>query len=165
MTDWTTIPDFTDGDVVRAAPFEDLASNLEILHGLRYFETAGPGIPSGAWTFGVSASWFDIDATYFTQEFSTDGNPILVVAVMRYSHSALAGTGLFRFMLDNVTTSGMVFACRDDADIQAIYVFSEIITTTEGSHTLHLQVQNQAGSGNVEIWKDFGTLNIRILQL
>ncbi len=166
MVDWVTIPDFVDGKVQRANTFQNIATNLNLVKNPMLVATPGPANAGGAWTFSSTASWADIDTSYYNISFSSGGNAILAIAFLRYSHSAANGVGAFRFMLDGVArgnTRGQ-FGCSDIANIQETWCFADILeNVAAGDHILKLQVENQT-VGNTEVWKDYACLALRTFE-
>ena len=165
-TDWITIPNFATDQVMRAKPFQHILSNMQLIKNPMLVSTPGPGIITGSWTFSSTVSWVDVDADYYQSSFTSQGNPLLAVAFVRYSHSAANGTGAFRFMLDGVArgnTKGQ-FACSDIVNIQETFCFADIMEdVAAGDHVLTLQVQNST-VGNTEVWKSYACLGLKVFE-
>jgi hypothetical protein len=166
MVDWITIPNFVDDKVQRARTFQNIASNLDLIKNPMLVATPGPAIAGGAWTFSSTGSWADIDTIYYNNAFTSQGNAILAIAILRFSHSAANGVGAFRFMLDGVArgNSKGQFGCADISNIQETFCFADVLeSVSAGDHTLKLQVINVT-VGNTEVWKDYGCLALRTFE-
>ena len=164
--DWISVPNFADGQIVRAKTFQDIAKNLDLLKNPLLVEKAGPAALTTAWTFSVVGSWVDIDADYYQISFASQGNPLLALAFIRFSHSAANGAGVLRYNLDGVGRGGTngQFTGRDSINVPETFCFADIISpVTAGNHTLKIEVKNLT-VGNTEIWKDYACLAMRVFE-
>ena len=166
MVDWITIPDFVDDKVQRAKTFQNILINMNLIKNPMLVTTPGPAIAGGAWTFSSTGSWADIDTSYYNASFTSQGNPLLAIAILRFSHSAVNGVGAFRFNLDGTArgNSKGQFGCADIANIQETFCFADVLeSVSAGDHSLKLQVIN-VKVGNTEVWKDYACLALKVFE-
>lgn len=154
MSEWITLPILSSG-IVPVGYFQDLLTDLDTIANPLYAEQNLPGPSTGSWTFSSTSAFADIDSTYYKCEFESYGNPLLVQATIRYSHSAANGGARFAFTLDGTFIGNTLGLAQkhDFADLQETLCVEDILTAAAGVHTLAVQVENGT-VGNTEIWKE-----------
>lgn len=156
MSDWITIPAFASGDVVRAATFQDIWTNLFTLKDPMFAIQPTIGDASTTSTF-TSASFADIDATNYQLDFESYGNDILFVATIRTRHSASNGQAFFRLMLDGEAvgnTSGLAewqnTLTQTAGEVMCFtYVWKDV---DAGSHTAAVQVATSGATLSIDMY-------------
>lgn len=153
---WPTLHTFVTGEPARAEYFQGLWEGANQLKTPLLSGLLNPGGGSSSWTFTTTGVWTDIDADYYRITFESQGNPLLVWAHVRYSHSAASGDMFLTVELDGSVlgnSAGMAYA-KDIVNVQETVTFGTIISSAgAGQHEIAIQVQNNA-VGNAEIWKD-----------
>lgn len=154
MGDWNTLATFVTDDIVRVDVFDDIKDNLEGLKDPLYADQNLPGSAFDAWT-SASSLWTNIDADYYHLDFESYGNDLMIVANIRFSHSAALGEGDFGFTLDGTFLGGTsgLGGFLDLSNGQITCQVHYISTASAGAHTIAVQVKNVT-AGNTEMWKN-----------
>lgn len=155
MVRWHTLPTFATDDIVRVDTFQDIKENMEYLKDPMSVSQNLPGDGTLAYTATGTGSFVDVDATYYQLAFESYGNDVLIVANMRYSHSAASGEAAFTFEVDGVQLGGTngLGSRLDIPNVQETLQLVYIKSLTEGAHTASLMVKNIT-VGTAEVWKD-----------
>lgn len=155
MSDWIPITTLVTGKPLRAQTFQEWWNDLYLLKSPVLAAQFSPGGTSNSWTFATVGVWADIDTSAYQVTFESQGNPLLVWAHIRVSHSAVSGDSYLTFILDGVQKGGTAgLGYNRDLNNQATRTVATVMTGVgAGSHTLKAQVNNQ-DTGNTEIWKD-----------
>ncbi len=164
MADWITVTPFVASDVVRAEKFQDMWTNMYTLKNPVFTRQYLPGPASATWTFTSTASWANIDATYYQLAFTTYGNDVMFCAYIRATHSASSGGAVFRLMVDGVAVGNTLglqnFVINAvDATPQTYCLGYIWESAAAGDHTASVQVLNQTvgtttlyQSSNLSFW-------------
>lgn len=154
MGEWITLPILSSG-IVPVTYFQDMLEDITSLANPMYAEQNLPGPSTATWLYTSTTVWADIDSTYYHLEFESYGNPLLVQAMVRYSHSVATGNGVFAFALDGVRVGNTlgVGAKSYHSGLVEVVCIEDILTAAAGTHELTLQVKN-ATVGTISIWKD-----------
>lgn len=153
MSNWITPPTFVDGDPIRAEDLQALWADLYLLKNPLFGAQYNDGGGSNTWSFSTVGAWTDIDTTAYQMEFESDGNPLLVWATLRASHSAANGDVYFRFVLDGVAQGSTSYqGYYRNLTQPETRMLADVIEADDGAHTLGVQVNN-GDTGNALVYK------------
>lgn len=162
MPEWIDIPNFVDGDIIRAATFQDIWANLEALHTGEHDIQHMPGNAFDFWSTS-NADFTIVDADYYRITIETYGGDLLIIANMEVSHTT--GRGNFTLFIDGASVgndNGLY--SRGSGDIFEAVPLVYVATGLDAGTHLIVVMHNDNGGGTSKVFKK-SCMNLSVMEL
>ncbi len=156
MGEWISIPNFSDGSVVRARNLRDIINNLDHLHEKNFDQTLpfeGDGLLQGT----TSSTLIKITGVKYTLEIDTEGGDVWVEANL-FTSIDVFNTNMrigWALMVDGVLHNGITTSQENilrsyEEEFEQFMGLTWVLTgLAAGSHTLELYARRANGSTTI----------------